>query len=79
MVVAGCNPGESFFQLYIIYLGDSSSQSLDIVDMETGIAQYSFNGYGKDNTVDIQGLCLKATRYKVVVRDGCVLCFISLL
>lgn len=79
MVVAGCNPGESVFQLYIIYLGDSSSQSLDIVDMETGTTRYSYNGYGKDNTVDIQGLCLKSTRYKVIVRDGCVFSFISLL
>ena len=79
MVVAGCNPGESVFQLYIVYLGDSSSQSLDIVDMETGTTRYSYNGYGKDNTVDIQGLCLKSTRYRVIVRDGCVFSFISLL
>lgn len=72
VVVAGCNPGESVFQLYIIYFGDSSSQSLDIVDSESGTTVFSYNGYGKDNTVDIQGLCLKSTRYKVIVRDGYV-------
>ena len=71
-VVFSCRPDETGYMLSIVFREDSSSQSLSIYEAESGTLVYSCNGYGKDNTVFYDKLCLKTQLYTIVAQDGYV-------
>lgn len=76
-VVFSCSPDATGYMLSVVFRDDSSSQSLSIYESESGTLVYSCNGYGKDNTVFYDKLCLKTQRYTIVVQDGYVFSFSS--
>lgn len=73
MTVLTCDPGESPYWLTIIYSDNAASQSVAVYEAKTGVSKYDFNGYGKDNTVSPNQICLKSSLYTIVVRDGFVI------
>ena len=72
VTVFTCDPDEFPYWLTIIYSDDAASQSVTVYDAKTGICEYDFNGYGKDNTVSSNQICLKSSLYTIVARDGFV-------
>ncbi|KAK8820886.1 hypothetical protein WA556_005200, partial [Blastocystis sp. ATCC 50177/Nand II] len=68
--VRSCSPGDHLFTVSIVFRDDSTSQSLLIFDGESDSVLYTFNGYGHDNSVFYDKVCLKSKLYTIVARDG---------
>ena len=75
-IVRSCSPSEHAFTLSIVYRDDSTSQSLLIYEEGSDTDIYSFNGYGHDNSVFYDTICLKSKLYTIVAQDGYLLFFI---
>lgn len=69
-IVRSCSPDEHLFTVSIVFRDDSTSQSLLIFDGESDSALYTFNGYGHDNSVFYDKVCLKSKLHAIVARDG---------
>ena len=69
-IVRSCSPGDHLFTVSIVFRDDSTSQSLLIFDGESDSVLYTFNGYGHDNSVFYDKVCLKSKLYTIVARDG---------
>lgn len=69
-IVRSCSPDEHLFTVSIVFRDDSTSQSLLIFDGESDNVLYTFNGYGHDNSVFYDKVCLKSKLYTIVARDG---------
>ena len=72
VTVLTCDPDEFPYWLTIVYSDNVASQSVTVYEAKTGIRKYDFNGYGKDNPVSSNQICLKSSLYTIVARDGFV-------